>query len=338
MAYFRPTLKEVASLSGYSEISVSRVMRNAPNVSSTLRDKVEAAARELNYVPNKVAGALAANTSDLMGVVLPTLQHREYNQILAGIESVFSNTKYSILLASSEYSTARETASVRNFLSWNPSGIILVGDEHSSDTYQLLEKSASVLVEIFNEEKHPASLGLNFSYQQAISDLVRNWAAKGCQQAVYIGTADAQLGHHIFKKRLREELNHCGIQLRCEVMNTEESSSAAQEISFCQRIIKQKPETDAVFLSSIGFTEKASSYNTDNLPTHIALAGFDHSSEDNDHSQRIDLINLPFKAIGSTAANLLLHEGNADAQAQLKSTILPATFHQRGLVEENTSH
>ena len=61
-----PTLSAVAKLAGVSSITVSRVVRLPNLVAPETRDRVEAAMRELGYVPNQLAGALAsARTLDI---------------------------------------------------------------------------------------------------------------------------------------------------------------------------------------------------------------------------------------------------------------------------------
>ena len=102
-SFSRPTLKDVARLSGVSEISVSRVMRNAPNVSEKLKEKVQVAAAELNYTPNRVAGALASVTTDLVGVILPSMSNSVFPVVLDGIDSVLSGTAFRTVLGISHY-------------------------------------------------------------------------------------------------------------------------------------------------------------------------------------------------------------------------------------------
>ena len=66
------TLRDVSEASGVSEMTVSRVLRNRGDVSDATREKVLAAARELGYVPNKIAGALASNQVNLVAVIIPS--------------------------------------------------------------------------------------------------------------------------------------------------------------------------------------------------------------------------------------------------------------------------
>lgn len=66
----RPTLEQVALLAGVSRATVSRVVNDSPKVAPDLREKVEAAIRELGYVPNIAARNLATRRSNALAVVV----------------------------------------------------------------------------------------------------------------------------------------------------------------------------------------------------------------------------------------------------------------------------
>src|SRR5215472_6970243 len=68
-----PTLSAVADLAGVSAITVSRVLRLPEKVAPETRARVEAAMRELGYVPNQLAGALAGARTKSVGVLVPTI-------------------------------------------------------------------------------------------------------------------------------------------------------------------------------------------------------------------------------------------------------------------------
>jgi LacI family transcriptional regulator len=66
------TIVEVATVAGVSQKSVSRVMNNGPNVSDRLRARVEAAMKQVGYVPNAAARSLASSRTYAIGVQLYT--------------------------------------------------------------------------------------------------------------------------------------------------------------------------------------------------------------------------------------------------------------------------
>ena len=83
-----PTLSAVAKLAGVSSITVSRVVRLPNLVAPETRTRVEAAMRELGYVPNQLAGALASGArTRSVGVLVPTIA----NSIFADTEQGLSD-------------------------------------------------------------------------------------------------------------------------------------------------------------------------------------------------------------------------------------------------------
>ena len=78
-------LKDIAKLAGVSEMTASRAMRGAQDVSEATRHKVEQIAREVGYVPNRIAGALASKKVNLVGVVVPSRNSSVFPEVLSGI-------------------------------------------------------------------------------------------------------------------------------------------------------------------------------------------------------------------------------------------------------------
>lgn len=325
MIFFRPTLKDVAKLSGVSEISVSRVMRNAPNISLGLRKKVEAAALKLHYTPNKIAGALASNTTDLIGVVLPTLKNDEYTQILSGIESALAQSKYRMLLGISNFSESRETKIVNDFLAWSPFGVIVAGGCHSGNVNQFLARSKASLVEINGNELNPTDLGLSVSYEKAVADLVSYWLQQGYSRIAYVSSGDVTVSNASFNSMLRLELEKAGIGSVCR-LETNELSSITLGMKVCSEIIDQTPNIDAVFFEDGNLAVGASFYCSMMAQDTLDIASLNNSQQIDDSHAKIDLINIPFRKIGIDAANFLIDPTKISASTDNLKTVLPAEF------------
>jgi LacI family transcriptional regulator len=82
------TIRDVARRAGVSVASASRALNGQPSVTATTREKIEAAARALNYVPHVGARSLTRNKSDAIGVVLPDLFGEFFSEIIRGIDRV----------------------------------------------------------------------------------------------------------------------------------------------------------------------------------------------------------------------------------------------------------
>ena len=80
-----PTLSAVARLAGVSAITVSRVVRLPNLVAPETRGRVETAMRELGYVPNQLAGALASARTRSVGVLVPTIANSIFADTVQGL-------------------------------------------------------------------------------------------------------------------------------------------------------------------------------------------------------------------------------------------------------------
>jgi LacI family gluconate utilization system Gnt-I transcriptional repressor len=78
-------LTEVAKLAGVSPITASRFFRNPAALSISKRERVESAAKELGYVPDLAARALASQRTELIGVLIPSQTNKVIYDVQRGI-------------------------------------------------------------------------------------------------------------------------------------------------------------------------------------------------------------------------------------------------------------
>lgn len=92
------TIKDVAAHCGVAVSTVSRVLNNHPDVSDATRERVMAAVRELNYVPNNAARDLVATQADTIGLVVRGAENPFYTPIIHSIEETCIAAKYALVL------------------------------------------------------------------------------------------------------------------------------------------------------------------------------------------------------------------------------------------------
>lgn len=94
----RPTIEDVAVQAGVSVATVSRALRDLPNVSPATRARVVAVARELDYRADPSAARLATGRTMTIGVTVPLPISWYIAQVVAGVEAVLSEAGYDLLL------------------------------------------------------------------------------------------------------------------------------------------------------------------------------------------------------------------------------------------------
>jgi len=92
------SIEDVAKLAGVSIATVSRSLRGLPDVAAATRDRVMAAARELNYVASPFAARLASGRAATVGVVVPFVHRWYFAEVLGAVENVLRQAGFDLLL------------------------------------------------------------------------------------------------------------------------------------------------------------------------------------------------------------------------------------------------
>ncbi len=208
------TLRDVSEASGVSEMTVSRVLRNRGDVSAPTREKVLEAARTLGYVPNKIAGALASQRVNLVGVVIPSLSNMVFPEVMTGISSVLDGTGLQPVVGVTNYLPDREETVIYEMLSWRPSGMIIAGLEHTDAARAMLNRAGIPIVEIMDIDGDPINHAVGISHRRAGRQMAEAIIAAGYRKIAFLGTQ--MPNDHRARKRLEgfeEALAKAGLTL-----------------------------------------------------------------------------------------------------------------------------
>lgn len=171
-------LVDVARMADVSISTASRVMRNQSVVREEVAKRVWAAANELGYVPNGVAGGLKSQQSKIIAIVFPTVRHSVFTDALEAAKSVTDPTDYLLIYGESSYDLDQEEQVIRKLGRWRPDGIILVGTNHTPATRQMLKNLSVPVVEIWDKTETPIHASVGFSNFDAARDLAVELVSK----------------------------------------------------------------------------------------------------------------------------------------------------------------
>lgn len=208
------TLRDVSEACGVSEMTVSRVLRSRGDVSDATRTRVLEAARRLGYVPNKIAGALASQRVNLVGVVIPSLSNMVFPEVMTGISDMLEGTGLQPVVGVTNYLPEREESVVYEMLSWRPSGLILAGLEHSDACHAMLAQAGVPVVEVMDVDGTPIDSAVGISHIRAGRQMGEAIIAAGYRRIAFLGTQ--MPNDHRAKKRLaglEEALSRVGLSL-----------------------------------------------------------------------------------------------------------------------------
>lgn len=271
------TLRDVSDASGVSEMTVSRVLRNRADVSPATRDKVLAAAKALGYVPNKIAGALASQRVNLVGVVIPSLSNMVFPEVLAGISAALEDSGLQPVFGATDYKAEQEENVIYEMLSWRPSGMIVAGLEHSDAASAMLANAGIPIVEIMDIDGTPIDSMVGISHRRAGREMAQAILAAGYRRIGFLGSKMPD--DHRARKRLEGftmALAEAGLALEATELY-DGGSSLGKGREMTQALLAKAPDLDFIYYSNDMIGAGGLLWCLDqglDVPGRIGLAGF----------------------------------------------------------------
>ncbi|HJZ31802.1 MAG TPA: LacI family DNA-binding transcriptional regulator [Hyphomicrobiaceae bacterium] len=300
-----PTLSAVAKRAGVSPITASRVVRTPERVAPATRIRVEQAMRDLGYVPNLVAGALASARTNSVGVLVPTIANSVFADTVQGLSDKLEPLGFSVILAQSGYDPAREERMLAALLSRRPEAIIMVGSPATEGGRRLLRRARIPVVETWELPEHPIDAVAGFNNCEAGVTVAKHLIAQGRQRLAFIGGDDPRATRRW--SGFRDEIRAHGLpEPRRLILPHDATSGVMAHASL--------PGVDAVFAASdahaIGFM---AGLRTAGLlrsgPAHeqpVAVIGLGDLEMGRLISPSLSTIGVHGREIGGTAATLTL--------------------------------
>lgn len=174
-----PTIADVAARAGVGAITVSRALRNPSQVSPLLRKAIDAAVRELNYVPNLNARALASARSNVVAVLVPSLTQNIFTDVLRGVHDGAEGSGLRVEVYNTRYDPLTEERQVFEILRHAPSAIIVSGIDQTPTAREQLEGANCPVVQIMDIHERPIDRIIGFSHHAAGKAMTRHLIEAG---------------------------------------------------------------------------------------------------------------------------------------------------------------
>ena len=118
-------LKDIAAKAGVSVMTVSKVLRDAPDISEATKARIKLIARQMGYVPDSNAQSLRTRTSKFLGVIISSITNPIFARVLMAIEERAHELGYEIILAQTLNREEREELCIQRLLSRRVDGLFI---------------------------------------------------------------------------------------------------------------------------------------------------------------------------------------------------------------------
>jgi LacI family transcriptional regulator len=179
-------LKDIAGELGLSVVTVSKVLRNHPDIGETTRNKVLKRMKELNYQPNLAARSLSTGRTCTVGLVVPDLLHPFFSQIATSLSAEVRKQRYSLLISSSEDDPELEKQEIEQLLARRVDVLLIASAQLTLESFHRIEeqKVPYVLLDRKFEGLDANFVGVD---DQAVGYLATSHLIEqGCQRIAHI--------------------------------------------------------------------------------------------------------------------------------------------------------
>jgi LacI family transcriptional regulator, gluconate utilization system Gnt-I transcriptional repressor len=239
-------LTEVAKLAGVSPITASRFFRNPEALSVGKRERVASAAKELGYVPNLAARALASQRTEVIGVLIPSLTNNVFSDVLRGVYDASEGSRYSIQLVNTRYSILQEEKLLRLFQAQKPAGLIVTGINQTADSRSVMDAMNCPIVQIMETGPDPVDMMVGFSHYDAGFAAVSHLIAQGFQRIGFLG---ARMDPRVQRRfeGYRDAMKAASLFDPRHIVTTQVPTSVTLGGTLFADLLARAPDIDAVF-------------------------------------------------------------------------------------------
>jgi LacI family transcriptional regulator len=148
----RATIKDIALKAGVNISTVSRALKNHPDVGADLRNKIKRLAEEMNYHPNMMAVQLRKQKSNIIGLIIPEANMFFFPSVIKGISDVIQALGYRLLVLQSGENLEREAENVRICYENSVDGLLMMLTNKTKTLHHLEElREANVPVVLLDK-------------------------------------------------------------------------------------------------------------------------------------------------------------------------------------------
>jgi len=324
----KPTINDVARLSGVAKVTVSRVINDSPLVTDATRRKVTAAMEQLNYVPDPQARGLASKRSFLLGLVYDNPNALYVSDIQRGILRVCRQAGYELIMHPSDMTSPGLTKEISQFVSRaRIDGLILLSPISQIDSLARRLKKNHVRYVRISPKKIDAQARTVISNDRHGAQLMTEYLVSlGHRNIGFVAGPESNLSAQEKLEGFRETMKKHGLPA-CKSMIADGENTFHSGVQAGRILLGGKNRPTAIFASNddmaLGVMKTAALQGI-KVPDQVSVAGFDDSTIATVVWPDLTTVRQPVEHMGEVAASKLLAQlTNNGAQADRTVEIEP---------------
>lgn len=306
----RTKLKDIADALNISVTTVSRAINSKSDISDHTKKAVLDKAKELNYRPNALAISLRKSEFNVIGVVLPSIDHYFFGTLLKGVMNKAHQSNYLVMIGESMNDPEKESEILNQFINHCVTGVLISPSNKSEelDYFNQLRNKRIPLVIMDRPFKNELDSVVKYDDLKGSQLAVEHLINQGYKRIAFLQGSEECIISQIRFEGYKKTLQDHGIPFDPSLVKSCAHPSHKDGFLMSKELLLSQPKVDAFFavtdeLAS-GVYEAAQEYNL-NIPGDIGVVGYSNSQIATHLSPKLTSVEQPGEEMGELAFDYL---------------------------------
>ncbi len=321
------TLKDIASKTGFSVNTVSRVLRGKQEIADETRETILAAAKEMGHVRNMLASSLRSGFSNTIAVILGDVSNPHFAIMMSEIEHQARSQGYTTFLINTDEDEEREYEAIHTALNQSVDGIIICPTQRTGRNIDFLRERRIPFVLIGRKEPNTSYVICNdeLGGYQATQHLLQ----AGHRDILLMGGPNYISSAADRKKGYLRALREAGVEPRPEMMLEVPATASNDCAQSIDRLLKNNVRFTAIFAFSDIIAWKCwSCLNKKGIrvPEDVSIVGFDYIQSRLELPFQVTSISSHKRHMSTTAVDVLINAIKSRNAQKYEQIIIDTTL------------
>ncbi len=324
------TQQDIADSLNVSRITVSKALRNHPDISDGMKERIKKAVEKMGYSPNLIAKQLSLRKTYTLGIVVPDLENSFFAYLVDSIIDTATEHNYHIILTVSREKETFERNNIMNLISMRVDGLLVCVSQQTSD-HKVFEYARRVKIPLVFFDRAVKEMNLSyvaFNDKIATIEALNQLISRGYTKiAHFAGYSSTSIGSERCSG-YKEALMNNGIPIREEWIieggyEIDDGIRAFEKLSATREL----PEIILAVNDRVASgAYKAIRKTGLKIPDDIGILGYGLSDTAHLFSPTLSIINQDPRKMGRIAANLLIDEIQGISQHSHTEILIDVDF------------
>jgi LacI family transcriptional regulator len=304
-------LKDIADELGVSVVTVSRALRDRPDIAKETKAKILDRVKQLNYRPNLMARSLVTGRSSLVGLVVPDLIHPFFTEIAKSLAAALRKRNYFLIVSSSESDPQLEQDEIEHMLAHHLDCFVVASCQKHPDSLRRIGEAGVPLVLIDRSFPDFPSHFIGIDDHRAGELAVEHLIQQGCSRIAHIRGPVTNVGNRR-AEGYRDALSKHGLPAPEKFVvacgEASDSDGETRGKKAMEEVLALKPRPDGVFCFNdtvaVGAMVRAIEAGL-RIPKDVAIVGCGNFHYSSKLHVPLSSVDQKSKDIGERAAKMI---------------------------------